>query len=293
MSRALDDSVQEIGRRLDELARDRSRMEAILAGMIEGVIVVDPAGRVQLANQAARHMLRLEALALGRHYVETIRHPAIADLVGSALAGRTPESVQLSPPRDDTRTLMARAAPVTSGVTHGAVLVLHDITDLKRADQIRRDFVANVSHELRTPLTAIRGYVEALSEPDTSAEDRGRQFLDIIMTARAPHGAAGQGPAPAGTARRRAGDAGGHLVRHRRADPMRWSATSRRRSRRASSACSVHIAPGAETVQADPAKLHDVLRNLIVNASTYAPAHERDSHHGRGRRRSNGDCRRG
>src|SRR6185436_19021808 len=93
--------------------------------------------------------------------------------------GRTPESVQLSPPRDASRTIMARAAPMAAAGENGAVLVLHDITDLKRADQIRRDFVANVSHELRTPLTAIRGYVEALSEGDTDPEE-GRKFLDVI-----------------------------------------------------------------------------------------------------------------
>ena len=90
-------------------------MEAILAGMVEGVIVVDPRGRVQLANRAARQMLRLDDLAIGRHYVETIRHPAITDLVGAALAGRTPDFVQLSPPRDQSRTIMARAAPATPG----------------------------------------------------------------------------------------------------------------------------------------------------------------------------------
>src|SRR6185436_6529681 len=93
--------------------------------------------------------------------------------------GRTPESVQLSPPRDASRTIMARAAPMAAAGENGAVLVLHDITDLKRADQIRRDFVANVSHELRTPLTAIRGYVEALSEGDADPEES-RRFLAII-----------------------------------------------------------------------------------------------------------------
>ncbi len=154
-------------------------MEAILAGMIEGVIVVDAQGRLQLANEAARRMLKLDNLALGHHYVESIRHPAIAELVATALAGRTPEALQLSPPRDASRTIMARATPAKGGSAHGAVLVLHDITDLRRADQIRRDFVANVSHELRTPLTAIRGYVEALMEGDTSAEES-RMFLDII-----------------------------------------------------------------------------------------------------------------
>ena len=179
MARVLDDSVQDLGRRLDELARDRARMEAILAGMIEGVIVVDPQGRLQMVNEAARRMLRLDEFAPGRHYLETIRHPAIAGLVGAALGGATPEALQLSPPRDPSRTIMARAAPAASGGAHGAVLVLHDITELRRADQMRRDFVANVSHELRTPLTAIRGYVEALAEGDVSAEDS-RRFLEII-----------------------------------------------------------------------------------------------------------------
>ena len=179
VARALDGSVQELGRRLAEQARDRAQMEAILAGMIEGVIVVDPQGGLQLANDAAHRMLRLDGLALGRHYVETIRHPAIAALVATALAGRVPAGLELSPPRDASRTIVARAAPVASNGAHGAVLVLHDITDLRRADRIRRDFVANVSHELRTPLTAIRGYVEALSEGDIGAADRQR-FLDIV-----------------------------------------------------------------------------------------------------------------
>ena len=179
VARALDGSVQELGRRLAELDRDHAQMEAILAGMIEGVIVVDQQGRLELANEAARRMLGIDDFAVGRHYVETIRHPAISALVAAALAGRVPEALQFSPPRDDSRSIMARAAPVASGGAHGAVLVLHDITDLRRADQIRRDFVANVSHELRTPLTAIRGYVEALSEGDTGIEERQR-FLEIV-----------------------------------------------------------------------------------------------------------------
>src|SRR5438874_6924588 len=179
VARALDQSVQEVGRQLAIQARDRARMEAILAGMVEGVIVVDPQGRLQLINDAARQMLKVNDAAIDRPYVETIRLPAIAELVAAVLVGRTPEALQLSPPRDATRTIMARAAPAAGAAEHGVLLVPHDITDLRRADQIRRDFVANVSHELRTPLTAIRGYVEALSEQDTSPEERGR-FLEIV-----------------------------------------------------------------------------------------------------------------
>ncbi|HUK32757.1 MAG TPA: PAS domain-containing protein, partial [Vicinamibacterales bacterium] len=154
VARTLDESVQAVAHQFAEQTRDRSRMEAILAGMIEGVIVVDPQGRLQLVNDAAKRMLKLDDLPLGHHYVESIRHPKIAELVASALAGRTPDALEMSPPRDSTRIIMARAAAAAGGSDHGAVLVLHDITELRRADQIRRDFVANVSHELRTPLTA-------------------------------------------------------------------------------------------------------------------------------------------
>ena len=269
VARVLDKSVQELGRRLAELARDRARMEAILAGMIEGVIVVDPQGRLQLVNDAAHQMLKLDGLAIGRHYVETIRHPAIADLVGAALSGHTPGSVQLSPPRDASRTLIARAAPATSGASHGVVLVLHDITDLRRADQIRRDFVANVSHELRTPLTAIRGYVEALLEGDTSTEE-GRRFLDII--ARHTQRMERLVKDLLRLARLDAGQETLDIVACDTRALIQAVTTDLAPSLEArGQRVEIVIEPGAQIVHADPAKLHDALRNLVANASTYAP----------------------
>jgi two-component system phosphate regulon sensor histidine kinase PhoR len=269
VARALDGTVHDLSARITDLARDRGRMAAILIGMIEGVIVVDPQGRLQLVNDAARQMLRLDELAIGRHYVETIRHPAIADLVGAALGGRTSDSVQLSPPRDDTRTIMARAAPSAAGGAHGAVLVLHDITELRRADQIRRDFVANVSHELRTPLTAIRGYVEALSEGDASP-DENRQFLDIILRhalrmerlvkdlLRLARLDAGQETLELASSDARA------LVQSVVAD-LSPSLDGKGQQ------VDITVQTGAETLRGDPAKLHDALRNLVANAATYAP----------------------
>jgi two-component system phosphate regulon sensor histidine kinase PhoR len=271
VARALDDSVQVVGRQLAEQARDRARMEAILAGMIEGVIVVDAQGRMQLANEAARRMLRLDDKALGRHYVESIRHPAIAELVAAALSGRPPDALQLSPPRDPSRTIMAHATPAAGGGAHGAVLVLHDITDLRRADQIRRDFVANVSHELRTPLTAIRGYVEALSEGDASPEET-RAFLaiiarhsermerlvkDLLRLARLD---AGQETLDIIVCDTR------NLVQGVIADvtPALESRDQR---------IEMAIDPDAGAVRGDPAKLHDALRNLVANAITYSPEH--------------------
>jgi two-component system, OmpR family, phosphate regulon sensor histidine kinase PhoR len=175
----LDVSLRRLSEQLQELSRDRARTEAILTGMVEGVLVIDRQGRLQLVNRAAREMLRVEPGAVGRPFVEVIRHPDIAARLAAALDRSSAEATELGLARDPGRTFVARAAPVSSGGGGGAVLVLHDITDLRRADQIRRDFVANVSHELRTPLTAIRGYVEALLEDDRHDADT-RRFLEII-----------------------------------------------------------------------------------------------------------------
>jgi len=268
-ARKIDAAVRRLGDRIGDLARDRARTDALLTGMIEGVIAVDPQGRLQLVNDAATQMLKLEEFAIGRHYVETIRHPVIADLVGAALSGQTPASVQLSPPRDPSRTIMARAAPAPAAGAPGAVVVLHDITELRRADRIRRDFVANVSHELRTPLTAIRGYAEALSEGDASPEEA-REFLDVIKR----HALRMERLVKDLLTLARL-DAGQETVELVRCDTRTLvqsvvadigPAITARGQR-----VDVTIRHGAETVAGDQAKLHDVLHNLIVNASTYAP----------------------
>jgi two-component system phosphate regulon sensor histidine kinase PhoR len=300
VARALDDSVQDVGRRLGEQARDRSRMEAILAGMVEGVIVVDAQGRLQLVNAAARHMLRISDPAIGRPYLETIRLPAIAELVAATLSGRRPEPVQFSPPRDESRTIIARAAGATvpagtgsgssvpgtavgssvpgtgtgQATVFGAVLVLHDITDLRRADQIRRDFVANVSHELRTPLTAIRGYVEALSDGDASTEEE-RQFLDII--ARHTQRMERLVKDLLRLARLDAGQETLDLIAcdtRSLADAVVSDLMPAAEARSQQITVNVDDALGrALEVRGDPAKLHDALRNLVANAITYAPEH--------------------
>jgi two-component system phosphate regulon sensor histidine kinase PhoR len=268
VARILDNSVQELGRRLEELTRDRARMEAILSGMVEGVLVVNGRGRLQLVNQAAQQMLRVDADTTGRPYVEVIRHPDIAAQLAAALAGDAVGSRELALVRDPGRTLIARAAPVASP-GGGAVLVLHDITDLRRADQIRRDFVANVSHELRTPLTAIRGYVEALLDdpPDGASTKR---FLEIIFR---------------------------HTTRMERLvkDLLRLARLDARQETLETAPCDMRqifnaviadVAPTIEakqqriavdvpavasTVGADPAKLHDIVRNLVENAVNYSP----------------------
>ena len=166
---------------------------------------------------------------------------------------------------------MARAAPVAATGGGGAVLVLHDITDLRRADQIRRDFVANVSHELRTPLTAIRGYVEALLDERRTRRTSTRRFLEII----ARHSTRMERlvkdllrlarlDARQETLDRRA-------VRRAADLSAASSPTWRRRSKPSGSGSpsTCHRTPRTST--ADPAKLHDIVRNLVENAVNYSP----------------------
>ena len=179
VARALDTSVQELGRRLEELSRDRARMEAILTGMVEGVLVVDRAGAAAAREPGgpgdAAHRERRRRPPLPRSDSPSRHHGAGR----RGAAGSDGRRAGADAGRDPARTFVARTAPVSSTGGGGAVLVLHDITDLRHADQMRRDFVANVSHELRTPLTAIRGYVEALrDDPDDDASTP--RFLDII-----------------------------------------------------------------------------------------------------------------
>ena len=266
VARAFDGPVQELARRLEDLTRDRARMEAILFGMVEGVLVLDRQGRVQLVNRAAQAMLHVDALAVGRLYLEVIRHPDISSQLTAVLRGDDVPPQELPLGRDFSRVFVARAAPVASG---GAVLVLHDITDLRRADQARRDFVANVSHELRTPLTAIRGYVEALVDELPDPEQT-RHFLEIVAR---------------------------HSGRMERLviDLLRLARLDAKQEVLDVAPCEVHqiigaviadlsqtidakkqhvsigVASEAGMIEADPAKLHDILRNLIENAVNYSP----------------------
>jgi PAS domain S-box-containing protein len=268
VARAMDQAVQELGRRVDGLTRDRARMEAILSSMIEGVLVVDEQGRLQLVNEAARRILKLERESLNRSYVEAIRHPGIVDHIARALAGDETEGLELSVTRDSTRTLVARVTPVVAA-GRGAVLVMHDITDLRKADLVRRDFVANVSHELRTPLTAIKGYAEALLD-DTDDADAREKFLDIIhrhatrmerlvkdllRLARLDAGQEGVELVPC--------DVEGLLKGI--ANDFEPTAAQKQQS------IDTRVAPEAATLVTDAAKLHDIARNLIENAVNYTP----------------------
>ncbi|HYE87870.1 MAG TPA: ATP-binding protein [Vicinamibacterales bacterium] len=268
VARAMDVAIHDLGRRVETLERDRARMEAILASMIEGVLVVNEQGRLQLVNEAARRILKLEKGALDHSYLESIRHPGIVEHIGRALRGEDTDGLELSVTRDTTRVLVARVAPVVAA-GRGAVLVMHDITELRKADQVRRDFVANVSHELRTPLTAIKGYAEALLDDPDETEHR-EQFLDII------HRHASRMERLVKDLLRLARlDAGQETVELVPCDVeamLRGIANDfEPLAAQKQQTIDVRVDAGARALVSDTAKLHDIARNLIENAVNYTP----------------------
>ncbi len=269
VAHTLDDVARELSRRVGDLSQDRARIDAIVAGMVEGVLVVDNEGHIQRINAAARHMLGVGEAVMGKPFELALRDPAIADQLSRALRGQADASVELPLQRDPSRTIVARASAVPGDRGGGAVVVLHDISDIRRVDRMRQDFVANVSHELRTPLTVVRGYAEALAEGSVDGRDVA-EFGSVINR-------------HATKMERLVAD----LLRLARLDAQQETLTlapceldsvfqdiiqdlkplidSKRQQ------VVIHVAAGADTVVADAGKLHDVIRNLVENAVTYSP----------------------
>jgi two-component system phosphate regulon sensor histidine kinase PhoR len=265
----LDDTARQLGARLADEARERAHMNAILTGMVEGVVLVNSAGRLVLTNPAVRSMLRLPEPAEGRHYLEVVRHPEIAAELAAALTGNAPPPIEVRLDRDARRFFVAHVVPVTRERGGGAVLVLHDITALRHADQVRRDFVANVSHELRTPLTAVRGAVEALVDTPATPEES-QKFLGIISRhalrmERLVGDLLRLARLDAGQETLARTDTRIDNVAAAVARDMQTTLEGRRQTVR------IAIGPQADVVMADPGKLHDVFRNLMENASNYSP----------------------
>jgi len=185
LERHLNEMSLHLRANLSQIIEEKEKSDSILRCMIEGVLVLDPKGRVLVMNQQARAMFHVpdELNVHGASVLEFTRHPEVYRILEEILifdfARQTySKEVEL----DDERWFRASAVRLrdTRENLQGSILVFHDITDIKRFESMRSDFVANVSHELRTPLTAIRGYVETLLHtPPTDPKDS-RQFLAII-----------------------------------------------------------------------------------------------------------------
>lgn len=182
-SRSAEDAVTQWDQRLQEARTQNARLETILAGMGEAVVVTNRRGGVVLTNPAFHRLFRVASPVAGRTLLEVVRHPAVAELVQEVLrAGRgdgVVREVELAGPPDCV--LRGHAVPLfQDGQGVGSVVVFHDVTEVRRLESVRREFVANVSHELRTPLTSIQGYAETLLQGALTDPPRSRAFVETI-----------------------------------------------------------------------------------------------------------------
>jgi len=160
--------ARQLQQRIEAVTRQRNEVEAILSAMVEGVIAIDGAGHIVTVNQAAAGFLSIEpAQARGHSVEEAIRDVALQQFAAQLLQGQQPQEIHVTLPIHGGRCFQVHGARLAGGLperSQGAVIVLHDVTHIRRLEGIRRDFVANVSHELKTPITSIKGFVEALIE---------------------------------------------------------------------------------------------------------------------------------
>lgn len=172
---AVNELIRRLGAQVGALSAGRAELLAIMENMGEGVLVLDRTGHILLANRSFARLVALpQPPVRGTDVHDVTRIPRLLELVRDAAAGPCSGEVELGGPPP--RTLLVRAAPMEGGPDPGAVLaVLEDVTEFKRLDEIRRDFVANASHELKTPLAAIQGYAEML------AEETGHADVGVIL----------------------------------------------------------------------------------------------------------------
>src|SRR5205809_5634129 len=180
----LAEMAREVAATIAALRVERERLEAILRGMVEGVLVTDLVGRVALMNERTRELLGLPAGldGAGRSLVEVARQPQVSEMLRGLAGGETVLSRDLMLEGAERTTLQVNGARLCGpdGQPFGYVLVLHDVTALRPLEVVRRDFVANVSHELRTPVTAIKGYAETLLGSAGDERETRRRFLSVI-----------------------------------------------------------------------------------------------------------------
>lgn len=167
-------------RELDRQIGERSAgQKAIFSAMQDGLLVVDRRRRIALMNRAFHELFGIGEDSLGVPLLESVRDPAIEQIVGETFRGRGPSQSELV---IGNREFQMTSVPMgnDNGEITGAVILFHDISELKRADQIRRDFVANVSHELRTPLSILRGYIETMLDDPNMPRPECARILEVM-----------------------------------------------------------------------------------------------------------------
>lgn len=184
------DELAELGRGLDVLAhnlssamgvlkKERDLLGGIVSAMHEGLLVLDDRGRIAMVNPALRQMLLLGPDIVGKYPLEVIRHSDFQELLQESKRSADPHPREIELVGLELRYLLAHAVPIRQ--TGGLLIVFVDVTEIRRLERVRTDFVANVSHELRTPITAIRGYAETLRAGALRDSDVAASMVEIIF----------------------------------------------------------------------------------------------------------------
>jgi len=157
--------------------------ETILKSITDSLIIIDPKGYILLANQSFKDILKIKESPEGKHFIEIIRNIDLIELLRSSMETKKEARREIIIKRAGQEiSLIAKAMPIlgSEGNIAFMIILLQDVTELKRLENIRRDFVANVSHELKTPITAIKGYAETLLDGAIDDRENAKKFVDII-----------------------------------------------------------------------------------------------------------------
>jgi two-component system phosphate regulon sensor histidine kinase PhoR len=182
LGKTLNQMSVELSEKIAEITEDRSQLQSILSSMVEGILAVDHRGKVLLANDALSRMFELNASLYGKPHYEVIRDPELNEFIQEVLSSGQEKRNEISfiHPREGDFLIQSALVKHPREGAIFAVFSFHDITELKRLEKVRKDFVANVSHELRTPLTSIKGFVEALQDGAINNPEQSSRFLSII-----------------------------------------------------------------------------------------------------------------
>lgn len=175
MARTLQDKVHDI-------QEERRRLQVVLNNMAAGLLLVDARGRVRLANPSARRLLDFNVDEVGRTPIEVTKNYQLSEAIDRVLKRVEPLRLEMALVHPEDYWLEAFLSPITreDGQLTGVVVLLHDLTEARRVEAARRDFVANVSHELRTPVTSIRGFAETLLDGALEKPGPAREYVEII-----------------------------------------------------------------------------------------------------------------